>query len=82
MRPSPDYASSTGGRLPCEGETDSYAAAAWKSNSSLNPEATIWNPMGRPSLLKPQGRVIAGCPVELKGLVLRETRLEPGPRTR
>ena len=37
-------------------------------------------PMGKPELFRPQGTEIAGWPVVLRGLVLRDTRPDPGPR--
>ena len=60
---------SSGGRCHAQGWRASNAEAARRTSASACHRPTIWSPTGRPSAVKPQGTVIAGCPVRLNGNV-------------
>src|SRR5579872_5094457 len=57
------------GRRCAQGRARSNAAAHFSSKASAPHRPTSWRPIGRPALSKPQGRLIAGLPVRLNGIV-------------
>ena len=65
----PQSTPSIAGRLPAHGRACSNSAAMRNSRASSPRRPTSWIAIGRPSLWKPQGRVMAGWPVRLKGCV-------------
>ena len=50
-----------------QGAAASYAAAACRTSRSRKRGATICNPTGRSSAVKPQGTLAAGAPEKLNG---------------
>src|SRR5437763_14429396 len=56
----------TDGRACPQGAACSQAAAACNTSLSACQRPTICSATGRPSLVKPQGTLAAGCPVRLK----------------
>ena len=65
----PQSTPSIAGRLPAHGRACSNSAAMRNRRASSPRRPTSWIAIGRPSLWKPQGSVIAGWPVRLKGCV-------------
>src|SRR2546427_124694 len=69
----------TDGRTCAQGAACSYAAAACSTSRSACHRPTICSATGRPSLVKPQGTLAAGCPGRLKGKVkVRRSDIEGG----
>src|SRR5262249_35916797 len=56
-----------GGRRRCQSVACWNACAAARTAASACRGPTIWSPIGRPSEVKPQGTLAAGCCVMLNG---------------
>src|SRR5260370_41296320 len=73
------YAALKVGCLPCHSVACSYACAIARTVDSANGAPTIWRPIGRPEVVKPQGTEIAGSPSRSKGDVLRMLTIVGSP---